>query len=64
MNTLTKQTKINIKNASRALGIGEADILERASTFYLDAVKQDVELKKEFDFWDYLSDETLAKSRL
>lgn len=55
---------MNIKNASRALGIGEADILERASTFYLDAIKQDVELKKEFDFWDYLSDEALAKSRL
>jgi hypothetical protein len=64
MNTLTKQTRINIKNASKVLGVEEADILERASVFYLDAIEKDIELKREFDFWDYLSDEALAKSRL
>ncbi len=64
MDTLTKQTRINIKNASKVLGVREADILERASVFYLDAIEKDIELKKEFAFWDYLSDEALAKSRL
>jgi len=31
---------------------------------HLDAIQKDIELKKEFAFWDYLSDEALAKSRL
>lgn len=62
MNILTKQTRINIKNASKALGVGEADILERASRYYLDAVKGEVELQKEFDLWERMSDETLVKS--
>ncbi len=61
---LTKQTRMNIKNASKVLGVEEADVLERASAFYLDAIKQDLELKKELDFWDYLSDEAMRKSRL
>ena len=62
MNILTKQTRMSIKNASKVLGIREADVLERASLFYLDAIKKDLELKKEHDFWEYLSDEALAKS--
>lgn len=53
---------MNIKNASKVLGIKEEDILERASAFYLRAIKDEVELKKEHDFWEYLSDEALAKS--
>ncbi len=64
MNTLTKQTRINIKNASKVLGVEEADILERASVFYLDAIEKDIALKREFDFLDYLSDEALTKSQL
>lgn len=62
MNMLTKQTKINIKNASKVLGVKEADILERASRYYLDAIKGEVELQREFDLWERMSDETLAKS--
>lgn len=62
MNTLTKQTRINIKNASKVLGMKEEDILERASRYYLDAIKGEVELQREFDLWERMSDETLAKS--
>lgn len=62
MNTLTKKTRTNIKSASKVLGVKEEDILERASIFYLDAIRDEVELKKEHDFWEYLSDEALAKS--
>ncbi|MEK7170577.1 MAG: hypothetical protein AAB767_04795 [Patescibacteria group bacterium] len=62
MNTLTKQTRINIKNASKVLGMKEEDILERASRYYLDAIKGEVELQREFDLWEQMSDETLAKS--
>ena len=62
MNMLTKQTKMNVKKAARVLGIEEADILERASRYYLDAVRGEMELQKEFDLWERVSDETLAKS--
>ena len=62
MNTLTKQTRANIKNASKVLGVKEEDILERASRYYLDAINGEVELQREFDLWERMSDETLAKS--
>lgn len=55
---------MNIRDASKVLGVEEKDILERASLFYLDAIKGELEFKKELDFWDYLSDEALAKSIL
>lgn len=61
---LTKRTRTSIKNASKVLGVEEKDILERASLFYLDAIKGEMEFKKEIEFWDYLSDEALAKSSL
>ena len=62
MNTLTKQTRANIKKASKVLGVKEEDILERASRYYLDAINGEVELQREFDLWERMSDETLAKS--
>lgn len=62
MKTLTKQTRINIKNASKALGLAEGEVLERASRYYLDAVRGEVELQREFDLWERVSDETLVKS--
>ncbi len=64
MEMLTKRTRTSIKNASKVLGVEEKDILERASLFYLDAIKGEMEFKKEIEFWDYLSDEALAKSSL
>lgn len=64
MNLLTKQTQINIKDASKALGVEESDILERASIFYLDAVRKELDFKRELDFWDYVSDEALSTSGL
>lgn len=62
MDTLTKKTRMNIKRASEVLGVKEKDVLERASLFYLDAIKKEIDLKQEFAFWDHLSDEALAKS--
>ena len=61
---LTKKTRTSIRDASRVLGVEEKDILERASLFYLDVIKGELEFKRELDFWDYLSDEALAKSNL
>jgi len=64
MKMLTKKTRTSIRDASRVLGVEEKDILERASLFYLDVIKGELEFKRELDFWDYLSDEALAKSNL
>ncbi len=64
MDSLTKKTRINIRNASKVLGVKEKDILERASFFYLDAIKKELDLQQEFTFWDYLSDEALIKSKM
>jgi hypothetical protein len=46
------------------LGVKEEDILERASRYYLDAIRGEVELQREFDLWERVSDKTLAKIRL
>lgn len=62
MSTLTKETRKNIRTASKTLGLAEGDVLERASRYYLDAIRGEVELQKEFDLWERMSDETLAKS--
>ena len=64
MKMLNKKTRTSIRDASRVLGVEEKDILERASLFYLDVIKGELEFKRELDFWDYLSDEALAKSNL
>ena len=61
---LTKKTRTSIRDTSKVLGVEEKDILERASLFYLDVIKGELEFKRELDFWDYLSDEALAKSNL
>ena len=61
MDTLTKKTRTSIKNASKVLGIKEEEILERASLFYLNAVKQEMDFKKEMDMWERASNEDLLK---
>ncbi len=48
-----------VKHASTMLGFNEQDIVERAIVIYLDIIQKQVELKKEFQEWDELSDEAL-----
>ena len=48
-----------VKHASSILGFNEQDIVERAIVVYLDIIQKQVELKKEFQEWDELSDEAL-----
>lgn len=48
-----------VKYASHTLGFNEQDIVERAIAVYLDIIQKQVELKKEFQEWDELSDEAL-----
>ena len=53
----SKNTDKKIKEASKALGLEEDEIVNRAIAIYLDNMERFVELKKEFKDWDRLSDE-------
>ena len=50
----------DVKKASGALGFDEQKLVERAVHFYLDALKEQVKLKNEFNELDSLSDEALT----
>jgi hypothetical protein len=52
---VSKQVSI----AANTLGFEESELVNRAVLFYLDSISSQIELKKEFDFWDELSDEAL-----
>ena len=56
---ISKEFDAEIKQAAKALGFKDKKLIERAVLFYLDAVKEQLELKREFREWDALSDETL-----
>jgi hypothetical protein len=50
---------IKINKASEILGLRKKDLIERAILFYLNEIKQSIQLKQEFNEWDRLSDESL-----
>ena len=58
---LSKETEKKLNKVSSVLGVGDKDIVNRAILFYLDTISKQLELKKEMDSWDMLSDEALAK---
>lgn len=64
MNTLSKKTRLDMREVSNALDIPEEAVLERAVSFFSNAVRSEIDLKKEFDFWDRLSDEAWLSTRL
>ena len=57
---LSKRIDEMVKSASDTLGFDEQEIVERAILFYLDTIEKRIELKREFEEWDILSDEALA----
>lgn len=61
---ISKEFDERIKQASKALGFEDKKIVERALLFYLDAVKGQLELRREFKEWDALSDEALIGCEL
>ena len=54
---LSKETEKKLNKVSSVLGIGDKDVVNRAILFYLDTISKQLELKKEMDSWDMLSDE-------
>lgn len=57
---IPRELNIEIENASKVLGFDEKEIIERAILFYLDVIKKQLDLNKEFNEWDILSDESLV----
>lgn len=56
---LPKETSSKLLKASKALGIGNKELIDRAIIVYLDNITRYVELKEEMGEWDKLSDEAL-----
>lgn len=52
-----KKIKKNISEVSRRMGIKEKELIDRALLLYLEGAKKILDVEKEFDAWDILSDE-------
>ena len=68
MATIQVEEKINknFEKASKIIGVKKKELVDRALLFYLDSIRDMVDLKREFNAWDRLSDEAMrmtAKSR-
>ncbi len=48
-----------VANAARILGFQKQEIIQRALLYYLDSINSQLEIQKEFECWDKLSDEAL-----
>jgi len=57
MQTLAKETKKEVRNISKKLGIPEGEVLERAFAYYSNSFKQTIDFKNELAAWDALSDQ-------
>ena len=60
------ERKLNkkVRDVSRALGVDEKQVITRALLLYLESVKKTMDLKKELEAWDELSDEALRSMKL
>ena len=57
--TLQKQLKQEMRRASEVMGVSEEELAERAMRFYLASIHQELELERELQAWDEVSDEAL-----
>lgn len=56
---IEKITSEKVGVASKKLGVSKKDLIERAILLYLDSISKYIDLKKELQSWDSLSDEAL-----
>lgn len=56
---IEKMTSEKVGVASKKLGVSKKDLIERAILLYLDSISKYIDLKKELQSWDSLSDEAL-----
>ncbi len=57
--TMQKQLEQEVRRASEVMGVSEEELAERAMRFYLASIQQELELEKELQAWDKVSDEAL-----
>ena len=56
---IAKDTSKKVDKVSKLLGIGESQLVESAILLYLDKISKYLNLKKEMNQWDSLSDKAL-----
>lgn len=59
--TIPKNLIKEIDRLSRDFGISQEDLLVNAILYYLKNLKERIELKKELEIWEKISDEDLLK---
>jgi hypothetical protein len=57
---ISRDTSKKVNDVSRLLGIRNKKLIDRALLFYLDSIQKQLDLKKEMNIWDELSDEALV----
>ena len=57
--TIDETTKHAVEKAARHLGVNENEIGQRALSYYLSALKADLDLADEFRAWEQVSDDVL-----
>lgn len=58
--TLSKSISLQVQELARGVGLKEDEIVNNAVVLYLDTIKKHMQLKKELNQLDELSDEALA----
>ena len=61
MQTLDKQTRMQVRRVSKRLGVSEREVLHRAVSSYIHTMGDLESLSRELDAWDELSAATMRK---
>lgn len=59
--TISKKIENELKSASQRLGLSREDLLLNAILYYFQALERKIELKKELEIWEKISDIDLIK---
>jgi len=57
---ISSDMRKKLEETSKETELDEEEIMNKALTMYLDMMKQELNLEKEFSAWDKASDEALA----
>lgn len=59
--SISNQVEERLNKISKATGFSTSDVLDRAlMLFYLSSIRDEFELKQEFDLWEKASDEDFS----
>jgi len=63
MVVLDKQLETRVRRASKKLGLGEREVIQRAVSNYLGEVEDFISLQHELRKWDVLTAKTIRKHK-